>query len=167
VTAIRALQAALDVEHRVVYGYGVVGAHLTGGPRRLAARRLAAHQLLRDRVAAIVAAAGASPVVAQPAYALPFPVEDAAAALRLASDLEDAVAGAAWDLTAASRPETDVRHIGVTTLAAAWRRLVRGSVDPALPGRPLGSSAQPAPSQPSITPTSSPSSSMTASGSTS
>lgn len=166
-TATGALQQALELEHQVVYGYGVVGAQLSGPPRRLAAERLAAHQLARDRLATLLRRNGRRPAPGRPAYGLPFPVTDATAALRLAAALEDAAAGAAWDLTAATGPRTTSRQLGVTALAdaataaARWRLLVPGSLDPALPGQP-----EPA-SQPSTTPTISPSSSTSASGTTS
>jgi hypothetical protein len=51
VTALAALQTALAAEHQIVYGYGVVGAHLRGQLRRWSLRRLDEHAALRDRVA--------------------------------------------------------------------------------------------------------------------
>lgn len=168
-TAARTLQAALAVEHQVVYGYGLVGAQLSGPPRHAALQRLAAHQLLRDRIAALLREVGLTPVAAQPAYALPYPVEDAGAALRLAVSLEEAAAGCAWDVATAARAGGTARRLAVTTLADAataasrWRLLVPGAADPALPGQPAHASA----SQPSRIPTSSPSVSTSASGTTS
>jgi len=62
-TVVEGLQRALAVEHEVIYGYGVVGAHLVGPApsvtpplsRSQAARRLAQHLVLRDRIAALLA----------------------------------------------------------------------------------------------------------------
>lgn len=136
-----ALQAALRIEHEVVYGYGVAGAHLRGQARRQALQRLAEHQLLRDRLIALVRSAGAQPLAARPAYRLPAPVADAAGAIDLLVRLEDGCAGACWDVVAAAASHTAARRTGVQALATAaswgsrWRARV-GRVDPALPGRP-------------------------------
>ncbi|MDQ1705842.1 MAG: hypothetical protein QOF18_2208 [Frankiaceae bacterium] len=141
-TTVAALQAALGVEHEVIYGYGVVGAHLSGRLRARCLRRLDEHSARRDQLALLVRRAGAIPVAARPAYALPYPVADVTSAARLAARLEDAVAGAAWDLVTASGPATAPRRLGVSTLEAAataaggWRVLVPGTTDPALPGQP-------------------------------
>ena len=74
--AVRALQAALDAEHAAVYGYGAVGAHLTGARQKAAVRYWVAHQMARDTLAAMITALGAQPVAAAAAYQLPFPVHD-------------------------------------------------------------------------------------------
>jgi hypothetical protein len=137
-----ALVTALSTEHQVIYGYGVVGAHLTGRPRTLCLSRLDQHFLLRDRLTALLRTESRKAPAASPAYALPFAVTNAATAARLAAQLEEGAAGAAWDLVAASAAATDVRTIAITMLAAAavwgarWRELLPGSADPALPGQP-------------------------------
>ena len=139
-----ALSAALEVEHQVVYGYGVAGAHLVHRRDRTAAlRRLAEHQELRDALAAAVSAAGGVPAVAAPAYALPFPVTDQVGAARLAVRLEDATAGACWDVVAAAPAKSSGRRLAVPALAAAatwalhWRALAPAAAPPpALPGQP-------------------------------
>ena len=164
-TASAAARAAARIENEVVYGYGVVGAHLRSQERRLAARRLAAHQQHRDDLRAL---AGELPGAAS-AYDLPLPVVDAASARDLAILLEDATARAAWALVTSSTAESRTRRFAVVmlgdaaTAAARWRRLSGRSDDPALPGQPAAAST----SQPSSTSTISPSSSTTASGSTS
>lgn len=164
-TTSSALRAAARIEDEVVYGYGVVGAHLRGHARHLAARRLAAHQLHRDDLRAL---ARDLPGAAA-AYELPFPVVDAARARDLAVLLEDAAARAAWALVASSPAESPTRRLAVVLLgdagaaAASWRQISGRSDDPALPGQPAAAST----SQPSTTSTISPSSSTTASGSTS
>jgi hypothetical protein len=165
-----AMHAALRVEYQVIYGYGIVGAHLRGGGQMLAADRLAAHQLLRDSLLALDTGDPQRPEP-EPAYRLPFPVNDAPSARALAIRLEDAVAGACWDLVATARAESRVRQTAVTTLAdtaiaaARWRARAGAVDDPALPGAPPGTPQ--AASQPSMTPTTSPSPTTTASGSTS
>ncbi|WP_437095098.1 ferritin-like domain-containing protein [Streptomyces sp. enrichment culture] len=95
---LRALQAALAAEHAAVYGYGVVGGRI-GKERRTEARTAYdAHRARRDALAREVRDAGGEPVAAAAGYALPFPVPDAAAAVRLAAELENRVAGVYADL---------------------------------------------------------------------
>jgi hypothetical protein len=161
-----ALTAAVRVEDEIVYGYGVIGAHLGGARERFAARRLATHQQLRDRLESL----GHTAVTAEPAYQLPFPVVDASSAAALAIQLEDGAAAAAYAVVAASDPDDAARRLGVDMLsdvgaaAARWRVISAATDGPAFPGQPVAASAA---SQPSTTPTTSPSSSTTASGSTS
>lgn len=133
-----ALREALAAEQAVVYGYGVVGAHLNGKDRELAAARLVTHQELRDRIAAVITALGGQPPPAQPAYRMPIVVNDAATARRLAVRLEDGAAGAAWDLAAAAGPRSPARELAVDWLTDAALTAQRwGSPPVALPGRPL------------------------------
>lgn len=161
-----AVSAAVRIEDQVVYGYGVVGAHLGGARRRFAADRLAAHQQLRDNLQA----AGHTTATAEPAYELPFPVVDPTGALSLAIRLEDAAAVAAYAVVAATDADGALRRLAVgmladvATAAARWRSLSGATDDPAFPGQPAAAAAA---RQPSTTPTTSPSSSTTASGSTS
>ncbi|MGW2212802.1 ferritin-like domain-containing protein [Streptomyces sp. NPDC001781] len=97
-----ALQAALTAEHAAVYGYGVVGGRI-GTPRRGEARSAYdAHRAARDILARSVRDLGGEPVAASPAYALPFTVADSAAALRLAAELEERLAGVYADLVRAT-----------------------------------------------------------------
>lgn len=132
-----ALREALAAEQAVVYGYGVVGAHLEGNDEKLAATRLTAHQELRDRISSLITALGAVPSPALPAYRLPFPVGDASAARRLAASLEDGAAGAAWDLAAATGSRSSARELAVGWLSDAAVAAARwGASLPALPGRP-------------------------------
>ncbi|GGX20054.1 hypothetical protein GCM10010297_46610 [Streptomyces malachitofuscus] len=102
---LRALQAALAAEHAAVYGYGVVGGRI-GKERRTEARTAYdAHRARRDALVRTVKDAGGAPVAAAAGYALPFPVPNAAAAVRLAAELEDRVAGVYADLVRASAGE--------------------------------------------------------------
>ncbi len=124
-TAIRALQAALTAENTAVYGYGVAGAHLTGARRAAAVRDWVAHENARDTLTTMLTARGGQPVTAAAAYALPFPVRNAAAAVSLAALLEDRVAAVYLGLVGLSEPS--LRAFGAARLrtaalrAAAWR----------------------------------------------
>jgi hypothetical protein len=111
-----ALQAALAAEHAVVWGYGVVGAH--AGEALLPQVRAAdeAHRTRRDDTIALIAAYGGDPVPTEPEYALPFPVTDRDAALRLAVHLEDGAA-AAWRYAVAATDDVQVRRTALTALA--------------------------------------------------
>ncbi|MFF7310132.1 DUF4439 domain-containing protein [Streptomyces sp. NPDC008137] len=99
---LRALQAALAAEHAAVYGYGVVGGRIGDGQRVEARTAYDAHRARRDALAREVKDLGGRPAAAAAGYALPFPVADAAAAARLAAELEDRVAGVYSDLVRAA-----------------------------------------------------------------
>jgi hypothetical protein len=131
------LREALAAEQAVVFGYGVVGAHLHGRDERLAAARLTAHEVLRDRIASLITALGAVPAPPRPAYELPYDVTDPTSARRLAADLETAAAGAAWDLTAATAARSAGRELAVRWLSDAAAAAARWGATPALPGRPV------------------------------
>ncbi|MFE9776310.1 ferritin-like domain-containing protein [Streptomyces sp. NPDC005931] len=122
---LRALQAALAAEHAAVYGYGVVGGRI-GEERRAEARTAYdAHRARRDALVREVRDAGGEPVAAAAAYALPFPVPDPAAAVRLAAELEDRVAGVYSDLVRSSGGERRGTAAGALREAAVravrWR----------------------------------------------
>jgi uncharacterized protein DUF4439 len=123
--AVRALQAALTAENTAVYGYGVAGAHLTGARRAAAVRDWVAHENARDTLTAMLTARGGQPVAAAAAYALPFGVHNASAAVSLAALLEDRVAAVYLGLVALGEPSLRaVGAAGVRTAAlraAAWR----------------------------------------------
>lgn len=97
-----ALQAALAAEHAAVYGYGVVGGRIREGRRTEAKSAYDAHRARRDALAREVRDLGGTPVAAAAGYALPFPVPDSDAAVRLAAELEDRVAGVYSDLVRAT-----------------------------------------------------------------
>jgi hypothetical protein len=99
---LRALQAALAAEHAAVYGYGVVGGRIGDGRRTEAITAYDAHRVRRDALVREVKDLGGRPVAASAGYALPFQVPDAAAAVRLAAELEDRVAGVYADLVRAA-----------------------------------------------------------------
>jgi Domain of unknown function (DUF4439) len=131
------LQSALGAEQAIVYGYGVVGAHLAGKEQSYAADRLTAHEVRRDQIATLITGLGVTPAASLPAYQLPFPVTDAASAKRLAAHLEDGAAGAAWDLAASTTARSAARTLAVTWLAdAALSEAHWGGTATALPGDP-------------------------------
>lgn len=132
-SALEAAQAALAAEHAAVYGYGVLGGRVTGAGGADARQAYAAHRARRDALTRTVRDLGAVPVASAPAYALPFPVPDAAAAVRLAAELEDRVAGVYSDLVRAA--EGPLRREAAAALREAAVRAGRwrgGSV--AFPG---------------------------------
>ncbi|GAA2606842.1 MULTISPECIES: ferritin-like domain-containing protein [Streptomyces] len=128
-----ALQAALAAEHAAVYGYGVVGGRVDEERRTEARTAYDAHRARRDALAREVRDLGGEPVAAAAGYALPFSVPDSAAAVRLAAELEDRVAGVCSDLVRAA--EGAARADAAGALREAAVRAVRwrgGSV--AFPG---------------------------------
>lgn len=138
-TPTQALAYALAVEHQVIYGYGVAGAHLNATGRGEALRELDAHRMRRDQIATMLTRARAAAPAADPAYATPFPVHDDTSARALCTRLETGCTAAAWDLVAATPSGSEARDLGVTWLAAAavaaalWSGVSPG---PALPGQP-------------------------------
>ncbi|MGV9560680.1 ferritin-like domain-containing protein [Streptomyces sp. NPDC003401] len=122
---VTALQAALTAEHAAVYGYGVVGGRIREERRTEARAAYDAHRARRDALAREVRDLGVQPVAASAAYALPFAVPDSAAALRLAVELEERVAGVYSDLvraaTGARRREAAGALREAAVRAVRWR----------------------------------------------
>ncbi|MET9441676.1 ferritin-like domain-containing protein [Streptomyces sp. NPDC006610] len=138
-----ALQAALAAEHAAVYGYGVVGGRI-GEERRTEARAAYdAHRARRDALAREVRDLGGEPVAAAAGYALPFPVADGPAAVRLAAEVEDRVAGVYSDLVRAADGKR--RAAAAASLREAAVRAVRWRGEsvafPGLAERGAGSSS--------------------------
>jgi Domain of unknown function (DUF4439) len=123
--ATAALQSALAAEHAAVYGYGVVGANLTGSRQAAAMADWVAHQVARDTLEAMLRSRGAQPVAAAAAYRLPVTVRTGGQAVSLAVFLEDRVAAAYLGLVAVS--DISIRQFGARQVqaaalrAAAWR----------------------------------------------
>lgn len=163
-TVTDSLQQALAIEHQVIYGYGVLGAHLSGrdaitdGPvtQQQAAARLDQHKVLRDRLAALLRSRHQQPTPAAAAYALPFPVTNETEAAHLGQTLERAAAQSAYAVIAQATRSSAERRLMIAALAEAatwegqWTIAIPEPFAWAFPG-------QPAASQPSTTPTSSPS----------
>jgi len=139
-----ALQEVLAAEHVAVWGYGVVGAALTGEGRSAATAAEVAHRDLRDRVAELLDSRQQAPVPAKAGYALPFPVLSAHDAAALAVRLEDGVERA-WVRLLDQAAQKSTRTLAVESLTATELRAVswRGragqqpvtSAFPGLPGR--------------------------------
>jgi Domain of unknown function (DUF4439) len=136
--ALQALQDALAAEHAAVYGYGIVGAMLSGAGQALALSDWKLHQEDRDTLQAMIVKLGATPVAASAAYELPFAVHDADSARQLAAALEDGVTQAYLGLVAVT--DRTLRTFGALAMqppaerAAAWR-----GATVAFPGLPSGS----------------------------
>ena len=131
----RALAHALAGAHAALWGYGVVAPRVPEAQERpAAADALVACRALRDALTAEFRARGATPVAAEPAYALPFPVDGGASARRLAVHLEDGLAPLLGDLVASAQ-DPDLRAYAADALAASARRRVAWGAPPsALPG---------------------------------
>jgi hypothetical protein len=137
----QALGAALAGEYAAIYGYGVLGAQLTGAALNLARQAEAAHRDRRDSLLEMLGTDSSAPA-AEPAYALPFPVTDSASAIKLAQGIEERVAtlwcAALGETTGAQRKAGLAALTDAALRAARWRRA--GGVSPstvALPGSPL------------------------------
>ncbi|TQK51508.1 uncharacterized protein DUF4439 [Streptomyces sp. SLBN-118] len=122
-SALDAVQAALAAEHAAVYGYGVVGGRIGDARKAEAMSAYAAHRARRDALARTARDLGGEPAASAAAYALPFRVPDAAAALRLAAVLEDRVANVYSDLVRAA--EGPLRKDAASALREAAVRAVR------------------------------------------
>jgi Domain of unknown function (DUF4439) len=142
-----ALQSALAAEHAAVYGYGVVGANLSGSRQATAMTDWVAHQVARDTLEAMLRSRGAQPVAAAVAYQLPVTVRTPGQAASLAVVIEDRVATAYLGLVALSSPS--IRQFGAVAVRAAALRAAfwRGSTI-AFPGLPASALTAPRKPQP-------------------
>jgi Domain of unknown function (DUF4439) len=133
--ALAALQTALAAEQAASYGYGVVGAHLTGTKFALATTYWIAHQRERDKLTAMIAALGARPHPAAVAYQLPGQIRSAAQAVSLAALIEHQVAAAYLPLVA--QPDQALRQLAARRMqtAAIWATRWNGRPQ-AFPGLP-------------------------------
>jgi len=139
-----ALQSALAAEHAAVYGYGIVGANLTGSMQAAAMTDWVAHQVARDTLEAMLRSWGSEPVPAAAAYRLPVTVRTPSQAVSLAVLLEDRVATTYLSLVALSG--VSIRQFGALQVRAAALRAAawRGSTVP-FPGLPTSALAAPRP----------------------
>ncbi|HEV7625097.1 MAG TPA: ferritin-like domain-containing protein [Streptomyces sp.] len=143
---VEAVQAALAAEHATVYGYGVVGGRIEKERQDEARQAHDAHRARRDALRREVRDLGEDPEPAAAAYALPFAVPDSAAAVRLAAELEDRLAGAYADLVQASTDDRRREAAGSLREAAVRSVRWRGS-GVAFPGLAERTASQgPAPS---------------------
>jgi hypothetical protein len=131
---VEALQAALAGEHAALYGVGVAGGKLNGAKFRQATELFEAHRTNRDRLSALIVAAGQTPVAAEPAYDLPRAVVNSATAAALVLVIELRIAAVYGDLVeAAEQPAVRSFAIGAL-LAAASNQLAWGGAPVAFPG---------------------------------
>ena len=134
------LADALKAEYAAVYGYGVVGVHVEPALRTAAKQAENAHRKRRDQLLERLAAAGATPPAAEPAYRLPFPVTDSAGAVKLGRHLEEGVA-AVWQATLVATRGAD-RKLALDALidaairASRWRTAMGAPATVPLPGAP-------------------------------
>lgn len=134
-SSIAALQGALAAEYAAVYGYGVVGAMLSGTAQSDARADWTAHRVARDTLVAMLTKLGATPVAASPVYELPFPVTNAQTAEKLAAALEDGVTRAYLGVVAVDDPQ--LRAFGAQAMQTTAKRAVAWSgTTVAFPGMP-------------------------------
>lgn len=117
------LNDALAGEHAAIFGYGVLGAHLSGPALVLARQAEAAHRARRDALLVRLALASPAPAAADLAYALPFEVIDQASALRLAVGIEERT-GDVWKAALADTAGDD-RHRALDALTDCALRAAR------------------------------------------
>ncbi|SCG52851.1 ferritin-like domain-containing protein [Micromonospora halophytica] len=137
----QAFADALAAEYAAIFAYGPIGVRLTGAARRDARSAEAAHRARRDALVLQLTTGGGQVPADKAGYALPYPVTDRAAALRLAIEVEERTA-AYWRAalpvtTGADRTRALNALTDCAVRAARWRRAA--GVDPvtvAFPGRP-------------------------------
>lgn len=118
---VTALLAAAAAENAAVYGYSVAGARLATGRDKNAARTAYdAHRAQVQNVTQWLAALGATPAPAAPAYRLPSPVVDNASARALLTAIEESVAAAYADVVAVASAQLQ-RDAALELQAAAVR----------------------------------------------
>jgi hypothetical protein len=122
-STIAALQSALAAEQAASYGYGIVGAHLTGTAFSVASADCVVHERARDALTRLITSFGATPQAAAAAYRLPIAVSSAADAARLAVDLEFEVVAAYIDLVAVA--DSALRTLAATNMQYACVRAAR------------------------------------------
>lgn len=134
----QAVRTALAAEHAAVYGYGVLGARLSGTLRATAKDMWNEHRAQRDELESVLTG---EPVPAAAAYRLPVKVASARSAARLAAALEDDLAAAYVGL--AGVPAADLRAFAADSAQRAMARSARwlmkaGAAAPreAFPGLP-------------------------------
>ena len=120
-----AVQAALAAEQAASYGYGVVGANLTGAKLAAATADWIGHQRARDALTAMVLAMRGQPHAAAAAYQLPVAVTGPASAAALAAELEQRVA--AGYLAMVALDDRALRKLGAERMQAAAVRATRWS----------------------------------------
>jgi hypothetical protein len=140
--AVGALQDVLGTEHAALWSYALAVAFLPPDQVATARTDAAAHRELRAQLEVTLSQLGQRPVSAQPAYATPHTVSDAASAAGLLATAETDAA-AAWRSVLERSTQRALRRAGFKALTetaarcARWREVVgtRPAV-PVFPGRP-------------------------------
>ncbi|MGV9819937.1 ferritin-like domain-containing protein [Nocardia xishanensis] len=138
----QALLDALAAEYAAVYAYGVIAAFASPERDRLIAEHTAAHRARRDTTVDALRAAGTTAPPPEPAYTIPFPVDDPVPAARLAVTVENDTA-VAWRAVVEHGESEEARRTGIDGLtecalrAATWQAIL-GANPPtaAFPGKP-------------------------------
>ncbi|MEU4831903.1 ferritin-like domain-containing protein [Streptosporangium sp. NPDC023615] len=138
----RGLDVALAAEYAAVYAYGVIAARTTGGLRATTTAAYNAHRARRDRLRAMIVAAGGRPVEPEAAYELPVTPSTAAQAVELAVLVERGVTGAYLELAAS--PDTAVRTMAALAVQECVTRSygLRPEIE-TFPGMPHGPGSAP------------------------
>lgn len=124
-----ALCTALDTEHAVIYGYGIVSAHSRPDINYLVSAAISQHRERREQVIAMLEARSVTPPVAAAGYQLPMAVNSSTDAARLAVRMENDAA-AAWRVVAEQAQTPADRGFAVraltqsAVLAARWNRVL-------------------------------------------
>lgn len=137
-----AVQAALGAEHAAVWIYGLVSAFLPKEFDMAVAEGMTGHRARRDATERLIAAAGATPRPAEPAYLPPQPVTDQSTALAVLV-IAESDASVAWRAVLDRTDDAALRRSALESLtgsavrATRWR-LAAGQAPAAsaLPGQP-------------------------------
>jgi hypothetical protein len=135
------VQAALGAEHAAVWVYSLVSAFLPDALDAAVAEGMAGHRARRDATERLLAAAGATPRPAEPAYLPPAAVNDQASAVNLLITSETD-ATVAWRAVLERTDSEELRRAALEALTAAavraarWRKKAgEAKIAPALPGQ--------------------------------
>src|SRR6202035_2836789 len=119
--------AALNNEHAVIYGYGIVSAHCAPEVNTLVSSALNQHRQRRDAVMATLTGRSVTAPVAAAGYQLPMPVNNPSDAARLAASMEKDTE-ATWRAVIEQAQSDQDRTFAVTALtqsavlAAKWKQ---------------------------------------------
>jgi hypothetical protein len=137
---VTALQQALATEHAALWLYGTASAFVTGSSETEIIAGMGAVQNLRDATEQRLAAAGATPTPAQPAYLVPTRVTNQTSALT-ALALAESDATVAWRFVLEHTDDAGTRSVALAALIDSavrqtrWRRLAGESpASVAMPG---------------------------------
>ncbi|GAA4562312.1 hypothetical protein GCM10023176_03200 [Micromonospora coerulea] len=136
-----ALAAALTAEYAAIWAYGPIGVRLTDAARTAARAAEAAHRARRDALILQLSSGGGQVPADRAGYALPYPVNDRASALKLAIEIEERTAGfwraALPHTTGADRNQALAALTDCALRATRWRRTARVTpITVPFPGRP-------------------------------